>query len=1347
MLRTALEPLSNYAPNKAKQLMGKILDADAKTIKLLPKNTDFIDRAVSSFVDESIRKNENIVFHGMIMKMHKFGFNELKLVWRGIGEDGRAMILIVDGAYQTIYVRKPDDKSESDFKAQLPQLVDIQGWKILPIEWVYGKRSVYYEENKTLYARIKFITFISGQYKITSVLKDNGYDVSGCTFTGNKSHLQVVQENNHINPSAPLKFKFKTRGAGKYSNYMNANGVAIFIVNIKDIEQIKTFTRKSMQYPRHSMLSYDLETYAKEKGQAIYGDRDDSIINVIGATMRIDKKDVFRFALTTLKKVKPIPNTLVIRCVNQREIAMVYATIQKMLMPEFVLGYNTSNFDWNFLKHKLFRNGSIENFLAELDIFVPNNEWWKKKPQNRNKSRRAYDEYVWEQYQYYKIQYGKNHGKRSPFKISVTDITVMEFPFVSSFIDYDLMFQLAREHPKSKRKLDDFLEAYGLAQKYNMSYDRMHSIGEAEDKNCTDESHISDCTDLITYCIHDTIAVLDLCDKSELLDTSMTLATITNTTYRDTIMNPPAGVAMDSLVISAVHQGYFTGTEEKPDSHNPGGHVFHPVRQLYIPKLSIAERKIQDPRWFSVSDIEVNEMYAIVSGKKENPDVSPVALELFNEFMNEENRNPLAPQDFGSMYPHVMLEDCLSSELAVKPEDAYKFPHLKLIEKKFNYNGNESHMFFVMSESLDYMERGLIPAEQFKMFHYRKAARKEQKVVMKRTDICEDEKEFMWKKLESKQLAYKVIMNSYYGKMGENYGSENSTMSLPIIGSATAYGGQERLKFMAAIIKSEGWDVKYGDTDSCYPMVPDKYLEHLHVLYYSGQMTKMAYVSAIIEESAVQAHKLERIINDGMRKKYPFMYVESEGILYPAILIRKKKYCGIKNEGAIMIGDDGGLVAGGKYFQRNLGERLTKLSKFARILSKEMYSTLLNIYNTKSFAVLAREIISQTLKRAESGEYADEMFIKTTMLRTGKDNKGVKNFFEFLRSQGRKPPDENVKFSYVLVRRDNEEFNANGNINKMGKAGYMELYDYFKENKANQCINFSEYLSSDASGELGQFICADKDLIIDDTGDIEKDEADTAKKGKKFIENLCAELTGKLPTKFRKPVYTGIYKKVASKFGKVTTSNGLLARKLIERETLKGAERVALILFRQLGKMPVKELIEYQKTMNRKVSAKTLIAKGNEKLRADLINQLDEICDRMDDENNKLALKLAKAVDTVKEKLNLNKPVISKDEYENALAQTDEVIASIEVGEEYPEPCKFEYFDIVDRIVFLDKHVASQDKLAEKIKCRIAELSSYGSAVKGRAHIYNNLDNENVGEGMFDQNTDDDVPNSDDINF
>ena len=164
----------------------------------------------------------------------------------------------------------------------------------------------------------------------------------------------------------------------------------------------------------------------------------------------------------------------------------------------------------------------------------------------------------------------------------------------------------------------------------------------------------------------------------------------------------------------------------------------------------------------------------------------------------------------------------------------------------------------------------------------------------------------------------------------------------------------------------------------------------------------------------------------------------------------------------------------------------------------------------------------------------------------------------------------------------------------MGKAGYMELYDYFKENKANECINFSEYLSSDASGELGQFICADKDLIIINTDDTEKGEVDTAKKGKKFIENLCAELTGKLPTKFRKPVYTGIYKKVASRIGKVTSGNGLIARKLIERETLKGAERVASILFKQLSGMTVKELIEYQKMMNRKVSAKTVIAKGNE---------------------------------------------------------------------------------------------------------------------------------------------------------
>lgn len=96
-------------------------------------------------------------------------------------------------------------------------------------------------------------------------------------------------------------------------------------------------------------------------------------------------------------------------------------------------------------------------------------------------------------------------------------------------------------------------------------------------------------------------------------------------------------------------------------------------------------------------------------------------------------------------------------------------------------------------------------------------------------DVC-----FRRNKVDSKQKAMKVHMNTFYGESG-NFLSP--IYELLVAGGITD-GGQHSIKCVSGYLTKHGYDVRYGDTDSNYLCCPDwmfatvdkKYEEHLQTI-------------------------------------------------------------------------------------------------------------------------------------------------------------------------------------------------------------------------------------------------------------------------------------------------------------------------------------------------------------------------------------------------------------------------------------------------------------------------------------------------------------------------------------
>lgn len=190
---------------------------------------------------------------------------------------------------------------------------------------------------------------------------------------------------------------------------------------------------------------------------------------------------------------------------------------------------------------------------------------------------------------------------------------------------------------------------------------------------------------------------------------------------------------------------------------------------------------------------------------------------VFDPEKGLEDSRPVIPEDFKSLYPSIIMAYNLSPETFVSTERYAEELHAKgrsTYALEFDYANERKYAWFVRHDQME--ERwGLIPSILKHLFSSRVAIQQAQKTIDKSTS----DGDFEYNRLEIKQKAIKVFMNSIYGVSGMDI----NPLFLLEQAVAITSTGKRLINTVAEFVRGKGYFVKYGDSVSADTKIPIMY--------------------------------------------------------------------------------------------------------------------------------------------------------------------------------------------------------------------------------------------------------------------------------------------------------------------------------------------------------------------------------------------------------------------------------------------------------------------------------------------------------------------------------------------
>ena len=404
---------------------------------------------------------------------------------------------------------------------------------------------------------------------------------------------------------------------------------------------------------------------------------------------------------------------------------------------------------------------------------------------------------------------------------------------------YDIMKD---QHNEGSYKLGDLAQSYLGTDKMPMDYDMIYP------KYHTLEGRL----DLAIYCVKDAWLVYKLMDKLCKLTVISQMANVTGISMKD-VMNRGQGIRTISLMLRYAKR-------RKP--------------QLMLPRM---EKKVFTTRvrkfvntddTLTMTDVEVESDKKFQGAVVVDPDAG---------FYTD----AVSCLDFASLYPSIMVCMNMSYETLVhratinhmkwvEDTDVRTIPDYDLVDGKLVTTVNPKNPSFVMKEK----RLGILPEILWDLWQERKRVKKQMKKEVPHST--------MYNVKDGTQLALKVCMNSIYG-----FTAGYMLQCKEIASSVTKYGRGLILKTKSLIENHPEWGrdghgckCVYGDTDSVFVHMPRTLVD--------GKTN---------EETVEKAHEMGEIMANYVTKFFlDPVFLEYEKTYLPFLLLKKKRYVGMKNE-------------------------------------------------------------------------------------------------------------------------------------------------------------------------------------------------------------------------------------------------------------------------------------------------------------------------------------------------------------------------------------------------------------------------------------------------------------------
>lgn len=341
---------------------------------------------------------------------------------------------------------------------------------------------------------------------------------------------------------------------------------------------------------------------------------------------------------------------------------------------------------------------------------------------------------------------------------------------------------------------------------------------------------------------------------------------------------------------------------------------------------------------------------------------------------------------------------------------------------------------------------------------------------------------YEWDCANTKQLALKVYMNTFYGETGNPL----SPYFLLFLAAGVTSAGQYNLQLVARFIRDEkGFFVKYGDTDSLYLVCPAEYFTECDEDFVQGRFTREEWFTAMVRITMRVMNLAREEVNARLAADNgtPRLTMAYEEVLFPAVLVGKKKYWGIPHENEINFRPR-------KLFVRGIDTvKQGQFNLFVTVGTRIMWRCVA-LDNRLSISAIAEDVLRDAVVNHAQWDMKD--FIKSDAWKPDKKNNAVQRFMARTRAahaveravrerdiaEGRPPkpylyeiPDPGERFQWMIVKTANGTFNMRGTKNKVNKGDLMQYVHVVKALGLE--VDVAYYLLSYVVGLCARFVCSD----------------------------------------------------------------------------------------------------------------------------------------------------------------------------------------------------------------------------------------------------------------------------------
>ena len=1181
-------------------LHGKVIDYE--DIKNLPSRNAFLSKDIFDETSENISKKSPLFFmpndlHEMALQDKKYDKAEYKIVLFGTLIDGRNATVVISGIKNYFEVVLPAENSNEIALELYNNLKNTKYSEPDSFELIKGRQFIYYQKTKTTFARFYF-NKLKLRKEAIKIVRAKGFET---TTDDSSCYYRVVCRDNLSTFSSWVEISdYKLR------SYDGIRGV-VYEVNISNYNKYQGDIISDVNLAKDNTMSmgWDIETYSPD-GQLPVPENPEHNIFMISLVFQWYHSNAQLLKVCLIDHpCNPHPDFLVIVCENEKKLIKAFAKIVHKMKPEFNIGFNDSEYDWNWIITRGKSYPGVLTFMAEcFDRTSP-----------------------WNNYDDENIM--KYNFKRERVKLEAdayAEGSTLCFP---GYINIDVRTVFRQLYPTAEQSnLNFFLACEKLSGKKDMPYQDMFGYYREINAMMKNSAGISGnnkfemlknkMTEIAEYCVIDALRCHELMKIRSVIMDRREVANLSYTSVFDAFYRAN-GMKVRNLVIARGQKFDIRFSNINNDIMEegkfPGAHVVPPKKGLITSKLTMKERcdistvNIKYSEWIEVTPAELGEFKNIIIAHGSHLDDAkikkliesysdssskPPLRKCFIDFIKEKNGRPIPGLDFSSLYPSLIMAYNFSPEFIIKDQKSAKEIHAAgaaLHKIKFMYNSRTIKGWSIRHDNIfdptdPKYKFGVYPMILKELFDSRTSMKsglhkweseKERLESIPREKFVEPEIQaeydnvcFNFNYLDSKQRALKVFMNTFYGESGNKL---SPFFTLELAGAITS-SGQDNIKFVQRYVESLGCEVMYGDTDSLYLSMPERCFDELDKQYYSGAISKDIYWSEMVNITFKEVAIITKAVNDMLiaDNGTKFLKMAYEEALFPVAFLAKKKYYGIPHISVPNFNPKNLFIRGLEVKKRGVSEFLRKICMNIMwdSVSLTNYSTLM-------------ELVQNKIDYIYKTDWDFKDFVMTDVFKPNKQNIKVQTFAARMAAEGITVKPYN-RFDYVIVKRNPYKYDVRGRKQDLSIGEKMEYYEYAVEKKME--IDIDYYMQGSINGQLARLITYAETFHVNPTSNEDSDlkiaDDKTYNNACKFIENYCEKYytnynsKGKIYQKIFRMANSVVTERIKQYLGNETVSilNSNYDMENLEAWLEDKAEKEALKNVKGYGKIHVMKLVK-----------------------------------------------------------------------------------------------------------------------------------------------------------------------------